>query len=111
MCVFCIPVSVPGRACHAAPLTPSIAVISLRACRVAERTFLVPDAQLKPENPLSFFLATYPKKHLLTPSIATLPKRPEITPLFATHPIPPRRASRLQFTANADEWTHLPDYA
>ena len=96
---------------HAILLTPSIAASLPRACRGAECTFLVPDARTRPQNPLSSFLATDPKKHLLSPSIATLPKRPEITPLFATHPRPPRGASPFRFTPNDGEWKPSPDSA
>src|SRR5258708_13799526 len=94
---------------HAVLLTPPIAASLPRACRVAQCTFLAPDARSRPKNPLSSFLATDPKKHLLSPSIATLPKRPEITPLFATHPRPPRGASPFRFTPNAGEWKPSPD--
>src|SRR5260370_329519 len=94
---------------HAVLLTPSIAASLPRACRVAERTFLAPDARSRPKNLLSSFLATDPKKHLLSPSIATLPKCPEITPVFATHPRPPWRVSRFRFTPNAGEWRPSPD--
>ena len=40
--------------------------------------------------PLSLtpFVATDPKKHLLSPSIATLPKSSKITAVFAAHPRP-----------------------
>src|SRR5260370_5890798 len=95
---------------HAVLLTPSIAASLPRACRVAERTFLAPDARSRPKNLLSSFLATDPKKHLLSPSIATLPKCPEITPVFATHPRPPWRVSRFRVTPNASQWIPSPVY-